>query len=60
MHNNNTLPQVEIIDYPHVKYRGVVEGFYGTPWSHSDRLDLLSFYGKHKMNTYIYVTKDYP
>ena len=57
---NNQLPQVEIIDYPDVRYRGVVEGFYGTPWSHEDRLDLLAFYGKYKMNTYIYGPKDDP
>ena len=60
LYANNKLPQVEIIDYPDVRYRGVVEGFYGKPWSHIDRLDLLSFYGKHKMNTYIYGPKDDP
>ena len=60
LYNNNQLPQVEVVDYPDVKYRGVVEGFYGTPWSHADRLDLLAFYGKHKMNTYIYGPKDDP
>ena len=60
MYVNKMLPQVEITDYPDVKYRGVVEGFYGTPWSHADRLDLLAFYGKHKMNTYIYGPKDDP
>ena len=60
LYNNHHLPQVEIIDYPHVQYRGVVEGFYGAPWSHANRLDLLSFYGKHKMNTYIYGPKDDP
>ena len=32
------LPEVEIKDYPSVRYRGVVEGFYGTPWSHQARL----------------------
>lgn len=58
LYTAGVLPQVEIIDYPNVKYRGVVEGFYGEPWSHADRLDLLSFYGKHKMNTYIYGPKD--
>ena len=46
------LPEVEIKDYPSVRYRGVVEGFYGTPWSHQARLSQLKFYGKNKMNTY--------
>lgn len=54
------LPEVEIKDYPSVRYRGVVEGFYGTPWSHQARLDQLRFYGKNKMNTYIYGPKDDP
>lgn len=56
----NRLPQVEITDYPDVPYRGVVEGFYGTPWSHDARMDQLDFYGKNKMNVYIYGPKDDP
>lgn len=54
------LPVVEIKDYPSVRYRGVVEGFYGTPWSHEARLRQLKFYGENKMNTYIYGPKDDP
>lgn len=54
------LPEVEIKDYPSVRYRGVVEGFYGTPWSHQARLSQLKFYGENKMNTYIYGPKDDP
>ena len=51
---------MEIKDYPSVRYRGVVEGFYGTPWSHQARLRQLKFYGENKMNTYIYGPKDDP
>ncbi len=54
------MPEVEIKDYPSVRRRGVVEGFYGTPWSHRARLSQLEFYGKNKMNTYIYGPKDDP
>ncbi len=57
---NGNLPQVSITDYPSVRYRGVVEGFYGTPWSHEARLRQLRFYGENKMNTYIYGPKDDP
>ena len=32
------LPLCEITDYPDVLFRGTVEGFYGQPWSHADRL----------------------
>ncbi len=54
------LPIVEVKDYPRIAFRGVVEGFYGTPWSHKARLSQLRFYGKYKMNTYIYGPKDDP
>ena len=54
------LPQVEIADYPDIPFRGVVEGFYGTPWSHEARLRQLDFYGKSKMNVYLYGPKDDP
>ena len=55
-----TLPVIQITDYPDVAYRGTVEGFYGEPWSHTDRLEQLRFYGKLKLNTYIYGPKDDP
>lgn len=58
--SNDELPVIEIKDYPSVRYRGVVEGFYGTPWSHDARLRQLKFYGENKMNTYIYGPKDDP
>lgn len=56
----DTLPEVEILDYPGVNYRGVVEGFYGQPWSYEDRINQLMFYGQHKLNVYIYGPKDDP
>lgn len=55
-----TLPLCFIKDYPDVLHRGTVEGFYGEPWSHADRIEQLRFYGKLKMNTYIYGPKDDP
>ena len=54
------LPLAEITDYPDIPYRGVVEGFYGTPWSHEARLRQLEFYGRNKMNVYLYGPKDDP
>ena len=54
------LPLVEVTDYPDVPYRGVVEGFYGVPWSREARLSQLDFYGRNKMNIYIYGPKDDP
>lgn len=57
---NGELPYITINDFPDMKYRGVVEGFYGTPWSHEVRMSLINFYGRHKMNNYIYGPKDDP
>ena len=54
------LPVTEITDWPEIRFRGVVEGFYGAPWSHQARLRHLKFYGQNKMNTYIYGPKDDP
>lgn len=54
------LPVGEITDWPDIEFRGTVEGFYGTPWSHEARLSQLRFYGQNKMNTYIYGPKDDP
>ncbi len=49
-----------VTDWPDVPFRGTVEGFYGTPWSHEARLSQIDFYGRHKMNVYIYGPKDDP
>jgi len=38
--------------------RGVVEGFYGTPWAHEARLDVISFLAPRGMNAYVYAPKD--
>lgn len=54
------LPFVTVTDYPDLPLRGVVEGFYGTPWSHEVRLSLIDFYGRNKMNCYLYGPKDDP
>ena len=54
------LQTCAITDFPDVAFRGVVEGFYGTPWSQEDRLSQFDFYAKNKMNVYIYGPKDDP
>jgi len=43
-----------------IEIRGVVEGFYGKPWSEAERLDQFSFYREQGLNTYIYAPKDDP
>ena len=43
-----------------IELRGIVEGFYGTPWTFEDRADLIKFSGKYNLNSYIYAPKDDP
>ena len=38
--------------------RGVIEGFYGPPWTHEQRLDLIHFISRRGMNTFAYSPKD--
>ncbi len=49
-----------VVDFPSFPERGIVEGFYGKPWSHLERLDMLRFEGEHGMNVYYYAPKDDP
>lgn len=37
---------------------GVIEGFYGPPWSQAERLDLFDWMAAGKLNTYLYALKD--
>lgn len=54
------IPEAEIHDWPEMVIRGSIEGFYGPPWTHEDRISQLEFYGENKLNTYIYAPKDDP
>ncbi|KSU81955.1 hyaluronoglucosaminidase [Fictibacillus enclensis] len=54
------IPSAVVYDWPSMPVRGVIEGFYGPPWSHEERLNQLSFYSKHKLNAYVYAPKDDP
>lgn len=47
-------------DFPSMPLRGTIEGFYGQPWTHAERLDQMDFHGDVKANTYIYAPKDDP
>lgn len=42
------------------KIRGVIEGFYGTPWSHEQRLKGLDFFADCNMNHFMLAPKDDP
>jgi hyaluronoglucosaminidase len=55
-----TIAGVGIVDQPAMHHRGAIEGFYGSPWTQAERLDQLAFYGRFKLNTYVYAPKDDP
>jgi hyaluronoglucosaminidase len=38
--------------------RGVIEGFYGPPWSHHERIDLIAFCGAEGLDTWVHAPKD--
>lgn len=48
------FPGVTVRDWPSAPVRGVVEGFYGEPWSQRERLAQLDFLGRTKQNRYLY------
>src|SRR5699024_7329301 len=54
------IAEVTIEDYPEIEFRGYIEGFYGYPWTHEERMSLMEDTAKYKMNTYIYAPKDDP
>ncbi|WP_155056581.1 beta-N-acetylhexosaminidase family protein [Streptomyces blattellae] len=58
--SGHKIAAVSVNDYPLMPLRGAIEGFYGSPWTHAERMDQLAFYGDVRMNTYIYAPKDDP
>jgi hyaluronoglucosaminidase len=40
--------------------RGLIEGFYGTPWSWDERIEIGQVLGAAGMDTYVYAPKDDP
>ncbi len=55
---DRTLPAVTVRDWPGTAVRGIAEGFYGTPWTHRERLEQLDFLGRTKQNRYLYAPGD--
>lgn len=51
---------VTIYDYADQASRGVIEGYYGVPYSAAVTKDLFDFMARYKMNTYMYGAKSDP
>lgn len=54
------MPAVTIGDWADLQSRGLVEGYYGYPYSISVKKDLMRFMMRYKMNTYLYGAKSDP
>ncbi|RDG35220.1 beta-N-acetylglucosaminidase domain-containing protein, partial [Streptomyces corynorhini] len=55
-----SVPGVTVRDWPGTAVRGTTEGFYGQPWTRSQRLAQLDFMGRTKQNRYLYAPGDDP
>lgn len=56
----DALPCVTIYDYADLQSRGIVEGYYGYPYTVTVKKDLMHFMMRYKMNTYMYGAKSDP
>ncbi len=57
---DGSLPCADIYDFADTQYRGVIEGYYGVPYSAEVTADLFRFMARYKMNTYMYGAKSDP
>lgn len=53
-------PRRELFDFPRFPIRGIIEGFYGPPWSHEVRKEMVRFLPEIRMNSFFYGPKDDP
>lgn len=59
-HGTSGLNGVVIYDYADIRDRGVIEGYYGVPYSAEVTMDLFRFMARYKLNTYMYGAKSDP
>lgn len=57
---SSQVRELTIADYADVRNRGFIEGYYGNPWSTQNRIDLMTWGGYYKLNSYFYAPKDDP
>jgi hyaluronoglucosaminidase len=54
------LPIMRVEDEPSIARRGIIEGYYGPPWTFDERMEMLEFMAKKRLNTYMYGPKSDP
>jgi hyaluronoglucosaminidase len=50
--------ETQVIDWPDVAVRGVIEGFYGDPWPHTVRLEMCAMLANLKFSHFMFAPKD--
>lgn len=58
--SDGAVQSLEIKDFADYPIRGIVEGYYGIPWGHKKRRDLIDFGSRFKMNNFTFAPKDDP
>ncbi|MBX9365724.1 beta-N-acetylglucosaminidase domain-containing protein [Streptomyces sp. WAC04114] len=58
LRDDGTITAAVVRDWPGTAVRGITEGFYGTAWTHGQRLAQLDFMGRTKQNRYLYAPGD--
>lgn len=59
-YGTNNLACAVFYDYADMQNRGVIEGYYGVPYSEDVTVDLFRFMARYKLNTYMYGAKSDP
>lgn len=54
---HENMPCVTIDDWADVQNRGIIEGYYGVPYTAQVTKDLFRFMARYKLNTYMYGAK---
>lgn len=57
---SDTWTEEEVTCRPSFPVRGVIEGFYGPPWTHAARLEMVDFAARNRFNAMLYAPKDDP
>ncbi|WP_328338800.1 beta-N-acetylglucosaminidase domain-containing protein [Streptomyces violaceus] len=55
---DGTIAAAVVRDWPGTAVRGITEGFYGTAWTHRQRMAQVGFMGRTKQNRYLYAPGD--
>ncbi|HBP26264.1 MAG TPA: hypothetical protein DD618_04860 [Acholeplasmatales bacterium] len=56
-HEGSKLPIVLIEDAPSFRFRGIIEGYYGEPWSFEEHLEMANFMDEYRLNSFMYAPK---